>query len=77
MDEGLVWFGGRSPMAMSQHDRNKRRALIVRRQTAQRIGQAQREIWRRRRAADQPQEFEDVGSGDDARLSDLPDSLLL
>lgn len=62
-------------MPMSQHDKNKRRALVVRRQTARRIGEAQREIWRRRRA-DQPQEFEDVGSGDDSLLSELPDSLL-
>ena len=62
-------------MAMSQHDRNKRRALVVRRATARRIGDAQREIWRRRRA-EQPQDFEDVGSADDALLSELPDSLL-
>ena len=36
---------------MSQQDRNKHRALIVRRLAAQRVGHAQREIWRKRRVA--------------------------
>jgi hypothetical protein len=62
-------------MPLSQHDRNKRRALLVRRASAKRIGDAQREIWRRRKAA-QEQDLEDGGSDEDALLSELPDSLL-
>ena len=62
---------------MSRHEQNKRRALIIRRQSAYRIGQAQREIWRKRKAA-QGQDFDDAGSLDeDALLGDLPDSLLV
>ena len=60
---------------LSQHDRNKRRALIVRRQTAQRIGQAQREIWKRRKAA-QGEDLDDVATDGDDLFSELPDSLL-
>ena len=60
---------------LSQHDRNKRRALIVRRQTAQRIGQAQREIWKRRKAA-QGEDLDDAVSDGDDLFSELPDSLL-
>ena len=60
---------------MSQHDRNKRRALIVRRQTAQRIGQAQREIWKRRKAA-QGEDFDDAVPAGDDLFAELPDSLL-
>ena len=60
-------------MGMSQQERNKRRALIVRRWTAYRISQAQREIWRKRRAA-QSDDFEEVGEGD--LLAELPDGLL-
>ena len=60
---------------MSQHERNKRRALIVRRQTAQRIGHAQREIWKRRKAA-QGEDLDDgITDGDDL-FAELPDSLL-
>lgn len=62
-------------MAMTQHDRNKRRALIVRRQIAQRIGQAQREIWKRRKAA-QGEDFDDAVPGGDDLFAELPDSLL-
>jgi len=62
-------------MGMSQHDRNKRRALLVRRASARRIGDAQREIWRRRKAA-QAHDLDDSGSDEDALLSELPDSLL-
>ena len=61
-------------MPLSQHERNKRRALVVRRATARRIGEAQREIWRQRKAA-QGDDFEEAGS-DDALLADLPDTLL-
>ena len=61
-------------MPLSQHERNKRRALVVRRATARRIGEAQREIWRQRKAA-QGDDIEEAGS-EDALLADLPDSLL-
>ncbi len=58
---------------LSQEARNKRRALIVRRWAAYRTGQAQREIWRRRRDA-QPDDL-DEGGGDDL-LAELDDGLL-
>jgi len=61
---------------MSQQERNKRRALIVRRWTAFRVGQAQREIWRRRRAAAQSDDFDDSAGNADALLADLPDALI-
>lgn len=61
-------------MGMSQQDRNKRRALIVRRQTAYRVSCAQREIWRRRKAA-QSEDFDESG-GDGDLLAELPDTLL-
>ena len=59
---------------MSSAERNKRRALIVRRQAAYRTGRAQREIWRKRREAqvDDPDEV----VGDEDLLVDLPDALL-
>ena len=59
---------------MSQEDRNKRRALIVRRWAAYRTGRAQREIWRKRREAqgDDPDET----AGEDDLLAELPDALL-
>jgi hypothetical protein len=38
-------------MALSSTDRNKRRALIVRRQAAYLAGRSQRELWRQRREA--------------------------
>jgi hypothetical protein len=60
---------------MSQQDRNKRRALIVRRQTAYRVSQAQREIWRKRRSA-QGLDEDDEGSGEGDLLADLPDGLI-
>lgn len=60
-------------MGMSRQDWNKRRALIVRRQAAYRISQAQREIWRKRRAT-QSDDFEEVGEGN--LLAELPDGLL-
>ena len=62
-------------MPLTQHDRNKRRALLVRRVAARRIGDAQREIWRRRKAA-QEQELEEGESDTDELFSELPDSLL-
>jgi hypothetical protein len=62
-------------MVMSQHDRNKRRALLVRRQAARRIGQAQREIWKQRKAA-QGEELDDVVPDGDDLFAELPDSLL-
>ena len=61
-------------MAMSQQDRNKRRAMIVRRWAAYRVGQAQREIWRRRRAA-QSEDFDETG-GEGDLLAELPEGLL-
>ena len=60
-------------MGMTQQDRNNRRALIVRRQAAYRIGQAQREIWRKRRAA-QSDDIEEANEGN--LLAELPDILL-
>ncbi len=61
-------------MMMSQQDRNKRRALIVRRWSAYRIGRAQREIWRRKRREEQPDDDEVVGDTD--LLAELPDGLV-
>lgn len=64
---------------MTQQERNKRRALIVRRWAAYRVGRAQREIWRQRRRAAQTteedlDEVEMVGEGD--LLGDLPEALV-
>lgn len=62
---------------MTQQDRNKRRALIVRRWSAYRIGRTQREIWRQRRGtagADDLDDVEVVGEGD--LLADLPEALI-
>lgn len=61
-------------LMMSQQDRNKRRALIVRRWTAYRVGQAQREIWRKRREAQSDDTDEVVGDAD--LLAELPDGLV-
>lgn len=60
---------------LSQEDRNKRRALIVRRWAAYRTGRAQREIWRSRRLA-QADDLEEgeVDGGD--LLAELGDALL-
>lgn len=59
---------------MTQQQLNKRRALIVRRQAAQRASQTQREIWRKRRHALQVDDPDEVtGDGD---LAELPDVLL-
>ena len=38
-------------MTLSSIERNRRRALIVRRQAAYLAGQSQRELWRQRREA--------------------------
>lgn len=59
---------------MSQQERNKRRALIVRRWAAYRTGRAQREIWRKRRAAQSDDIDEVVGEED--LLVELPEGLL-
>lgn len=63
---------------LSREERNRRRALLVRRNTARRISEAQREIWRRKRESlmDAANVIEDdvVGSGD--ILADLADDLL-
>ena len=61
-------------MALSQEDRNKRRALIVRRWAAYRVGQAQREIWRRKREA-LSADVDEVGDAD-GLLAELPDALI-
>ena len=65
-------------MAMSQQERNKRRAMIVRRWAAYRVGRAQREIWKRRRTRaghnDDDDETADVTAYD--LLAELPDSLV-
>ena len=62
-------------MAMSRQDRNKRRAMIVRRWAAYRVGQAQREIWRKRRVV-QSEDFDETG-GEGDLLADLPEGLLV
>lgn len=62
-------------MAMSRQDRNKRRAMIVRRWAAYRVGQAQREIWRKRQAS-QSEDFDETG-GEGDLLADLPEGLLV
>ena len=61
---------------MSQQERNKRRALIVRRWAAFRVGRAQREIWRRRRAAAGSDDFEDSAGTADGLWADLPEALI-
>lgn len=62
-------------VTLSSQDRNKRRALIVRRWAAYRTGGAQREIWRKRREAlgDDPED--EIVGGDDL-LAELPDGLI-
>jgi hypothetical protein len=59
---------------MSQQDRNKRRALIVRRWAAYRTGRAQREIWRKKREAAR-EELDEV-VGEDDLLAELPEGLV-
>jgi hypothetical protein len=62
---------------MTSQERNKRRALIVRRAAAYRIGRAQREIWRQRRAAKgYAPDVEDESGLDIDLLAELPDSLV-
>jgi hypothetical protein len=61
-------------MGMSKQDRNKRRALIVRRWAAFRVGRAQREIWRKRRQAQADDPDEVVGADD--LLAELPEALI-
>ena len=64
-------------MVMSQQERNKRRAMIVRRWTAYRVSQAQREIWKRRRTrAGHDDDDETADARDHDPLAELPDSLL-
>ncbi len=65
---------------MTRQERARRRAMIVRRWAAYRIGRAQREIWRKRRAA-MTGDLDDGGDVDDAAgtddgLAELPDALL-
>ena len=59
---------------LSQEDRNKRRALIVRRWAAYRTGRAQREIWRRKREA-LSEDGDEIGDAD-GLLAELPDTLI-
>lgn len=65
---------------MTQQDRNKRRALIVRRWAAYRGGRTEREIGHQRRRASRTADAEDlddveaVGEGD--LLADLPEALI-
>ncbi len=61
-------------MAMTQQTRNKRRALIVRRWAAYRVGRAQREIWKRRRETQADDLDEGIGEAD--LLVELPEALL-
>jgi hypothetical protein len=62
-------------MALSQEARNKRRALIVRRWAAYRVGQAQREVWRKRREAQGVDDL-DEGSEEGDLLAELPEGLI-
>lgn len=62
---------------MTQQERNKRRALIVRRQTARRVSYAQREIWsNKRRTAQSEEDLDETPGGGDDLLADLPEGLL-
>ena len=61
-------------MALSPEARNKRRAMIVRRWAAYRVGQAQREIWRRKREA-LSEDGDEIGDAD-GLLAELPDALI-
>ena len=62
---------------MLQQERNKRRAMIVRRWAAYRVSQAQLEIWKRRRArAGHDDDDETAGAPDHDLLAEIPDSLL-
>jgi len=62
-------------VALSSQDRNKRRALIVRRWAAYRTGRAQREIWRKRREVRGDDLEEEIVGADDL-LAELPDGLI-
>lgn len=62
-------------MVMSLSERNKRRALIVRRWAAFRTGRAQREIWCKRREAQGLGDDDEIG-GDDDLLAELPEALI-
>lgn len=61
-------------MMISKQERNKRRALIVRRWSAYRTGRAQREIWRKRREA-RGEDLDEI-VGEDDLLAELPDGLI-
>jgi hypothetical protein len=60
---------------VTQQDLNKRRALIVRRWSAYRVGRAQREIWRNKRRQTAEVDVDEV-VGEDGLLADLPEGLL-
>lgn len=60
---------------MTGEQQRKRRALIVRRWAAYRVGRAQREIWEKRRAA-MAEEFEETASDEDDLLAGVPETLL-
>ena len=60
---------------MTDQERNKRRALIVRRQAAYLARRTQREIWQKRRREPQIDDPDEIG-GEGDLLVDLPDSLL-
>lgn len=60
---------------MTEQEHIKRRALIVRRQVAQRMRRVQQEIWRRRRAAQAGDLDESTGADGDL-LADLSEGLL-
>ena len=59
---------------MTTHELSARRARIVRRWSAYRVGRAQREIWRRRREV-AAEIDEGAGTPEDI-LAELPDGLL-
>jgi hypothetical protein len=56
------------------HERSTRRAQIVRRWAAYRVGRAQREIWKRRHAA--AAEIDEAAGVPEDLLAELPDGLL-
>jgi hypothetical protein len=63
---------------MTKQERKSRRTMIVRRWAAYRVGRAQREIWKKRRAGTgMGTDTIDEGAGvSDDLLAELPDSLL-
>lgn len=54
-------------------EKNRRRAMIVRRWAAYRAGEIERDRWRARRTAQLEELVEESPTGEDALLDELPD----